>query len=247
MVRLRVHMPFGRRVWGVGKVLLLVGALLATYIACFLISMRVAIRAGQVQVPDLTGLTVEDATLALQELQLRPRIEEMRRADDKVPSGRVAQQDPRSGVEARPQRTVKVWISSGPHTTPVPALVGQSERTARIRLDQDGVTLTSVSEIWSPDYAVDAVVAQDPPPLALSPRVSMLINRGPRPVTYLMPNLLGLELGRVDPVLQDAGLHVTVVESQAYPGTAPGVIVRQQPTAGSQLPEEGSVTIEVSK
>ena len=247
MVRLRVHMPFGRRVWGVGKVFLLVGALLATYVACFLISMRVAIRAGQVQVPDLTGLTVEDATQALQELQLRPRIEEMRRADEKVPSGRVAQQDPRSGVEARPQRTVKVWISSGPHTAAVPSLVGQSERTARIRLDQDGVTLTSVSEIWSSDYAVDTVVAQDPPALALSPRVSMLINRGPHPVTYLMPSLVGLELGRVDPVLQDAGFRVTVVESQSYPGVAPGIVVRQQPAAGTQVPEEGSVTIEVSK
>ena len=247
MVRLPVHMPFGRRVWGVGKVLLLVGALLATYIAFFLISARVAIRAGQVQVPDLTGLTVEDATLALQELQLRPRIEEMRRADDKVPSGRVAQQDPRSGVEARPQRTVKVWISSGPQTTPVPSLVGQSERTARIRLDQDGVTLTAVSEIWSSDYAVDAVVAQDPPPQALSPRVSVLVNRGPRPVTYFMPNLLGLDVGRVDSMLQDRGFRMTVVESQTYPGIPPGVIVRQQPAAGTQVPEEGSVTIEVSK
>jgi beta-lactam-binding protein with PASTA domain len=62
-----------------------------------------------------------------------------------------------------------------------------------------------------------------------------------------MPNLLGLEVGRVDPVLQDAGFHVTVVESPASPGVAPGVIVRQQPAAGSQVPQEGSVTIEVSK
>ena len=47
-------MPFGRRVWGVGKVLLLIGALAATFVVFFLISMRVAIRAGQVQIPDLT-------------------------------------------------------------------------------------------------------------------------------------------------------------------------------------------------
>ena len=247
MVRLRVHMPIGRRVWGVGKVLLLVGALLATFVAFFLISMRVAIRAGQVQVPDLTGLTVEDATLALQQLQLRPRIEEVRRSDDKVASGRVAQQDPPGGVEARPQRTVKVWVSSGPHTTPVPSLVGQSERTARMRLEQDGVALTSVSEIWSSEYAVDAVIAQDPPPPTLAPRVSLLVNRGPRPVIYLMPSLLGLDAGRVEPVLQSSGFRVTVVESPNYPGIPPGVIVRQQPASGSQVPEDASVTIEVSK
>jgi serine/threonine-protein kinase len=240
-------MPFGRRVWGVGKVLLIIGALLATYVAFFLISMRVAIRAGQVQVPDLSGLSVEDATLALQQLQLRPRIEESRRPDDKIPAGRVSQQDPPRGVEARPQRTVKVWISSGPHATPVPSLVGQSERTARIRLEQDGIQLTSVSEISSSEYPVDAVIAQDPLPPALAPRVSMLVNRGPQPLTYLMPNLIGLDLARINGMLESSGFRITVVESQNYPGITPGVIVRQQPASGSQVPEDGSVTIEVSK
>ena len=244
-------MPFGRRVWGVGKALLIIGALFATYVAFFLISMRVAIRAGQVQVPDLKGRSVEDATLALQELQLRPRVEEGRRPDDKVPAGLVMQQDPPGGVAARPQRTVKLWISSGPQATPVPSLVGQSERTARIRLDQDGVQLTSVSEISSSEYPVDAVIAQDPPPPALAPRVSILVNRGPQPVTYLMPTLIGLDLARINTMLESSGFQITVVESQNYsavpPGLPPGIIVRQQPAPGSQVPEAGSVTIEVSK
>jgi eukaryotic-like serine/threonine-protein kinase len=240
-------MPFGRRVWGVGKVLLISGALLATYVAFFLISMRVAIRAGQVQVPNLAGLSIEAATLALQQLQLRPRIEETRRPDEKVPAGRVTQQDPPAGAEARPQRTVKVWISSGPHATAVPSLVGQSERTARMRLDQDGIQLTSVSEIASPDYPVDAVIAQDPPPPLLAPRLSVLVNRGPQPATYLMPNLMGLDAARVEPFLQDGGFRVTVVESQDSPGIPPGIIVRQQPPSGSPVPQDGAVTIEVSK
>jgi serine/threonine-protein kinase len=240
-------MPFGRRVWGVGKVLLIIGALLATYVAFFLVSMRVAIRAGQVQVPDVKGLSVEEATLALQALQLRPRVEEARRPDDKVPAGRVMQQDPSGGVAARPQRTVKVWISSGPHATPVPSLVGQSERTARIRLNQDGIQLTSVSEISSSQYPADAVIAQDPPPPALAPRVSILVNRAPQPVTYLMPTLIGFDLARINPMLESSGFHITVVESQNSVGLPPGVIVRQQPGSGSQLPEGGAVTIEVSK
>ena len=45
------------------------------------------------------------------------------------------EQDPAPGVEGRRQRTIRVWVSSGPLTTIVPALVGQTERTARIRLD----------------------------------------------------------------------------------------------------------------
>jgi beta-lactam-binding protein with PASTA domain len=119
-------MPLGRRVWGVGKVLLLLGALAATFLFFFFVSMRVAIRAGQVQIPDLTNMTVEDATRTLHDLELRPRIEDARRPDAKIAAGRVAQQEPPAGEAARPQRTVKVWVSAGPRTTPVPALVGQT-------------------------------------------------------------------------------------------------------------------------
>ena len=55
--------------------------------------------------------------------------------------GRVMQQDPAAGVQARRQRTIRVWVSSGPRVTTVPALVGQTERTAQIRLEQDGVQI----------------------------------------------------------------------------------------------------------
>ena len=235
-------MPIGRRVWGVGKALFLVGALLATFVVFFLISMRVAIRAGEVQVPDLKGLTVEDATRALQDLQLRPRVEEMRRPDATVPAGRVVQQEPAGGEDARPQRTVKVWLSAGPHTTVVPSLVGQSERTARIRLDQDGI-MPVVSEIHSDDYSPDTVVAQDPPPPARTPRVSLLVNRGGPPAAFMMPSVVGMDAERVIETLTDAGMRVTTtVAGAAAPSTVPaatppnGVLPPAAPPAPAPAP-----------
>ena len=44
----------------------------------------------------------------------------------------------------------------------MPALVGQSERTARLRVGEDGIEIVAVSEFRSPDYTADAVVSQDP-------------------------------------------------------------------------------------
>ena len=38
-----------------------------------------------------------------------------------------------------------MWLSAGPRTTTVPQLVGQTERTARFRMEQDGVELGSVT------------------------------------------------------------------------------------------------------
>ena len=247
MVRLPVRMPIGRRVWGVGKVLLLMGALGATFLVFFLVSMRMAIRAGQVQVPNLTGLAVERATQALQELELRPRIEAARRPDATVPAGRVVQQDPPAGEAARPQRTVKIWLSSGPRTTPVPALVGQTDRTARIRLDQDGITLASQSEFRSADFPADTVIAQEPSPPSQAPRVSILINRGEQAVTYVMPDVIGMEGTRVESVLRDSGLRVAIVGSQSYAGVPPGTVVRQQPAAGFQVGPADVISLEVSR
>ena len=48
-------------------------------------------------------------------------------------------------------------------------------------------------------------------------------------------------------MLENSGFQVTVVEAQNYVEVPPGIIVRQQPAPGNQVPEGGSVTIEVSK
>lgn len=240
-------MPFGRRVWGVGKVLLLLGALAATFLFFFVVSWRVAIRAGQVQIPDLTNMAVEDATRVLQDLELRPRIEEARRPDAKIAAGRVAQQDPPPGEAARPQRTVKIWVSAGPRTTPVPALVGQTERTARMRLDQDGVMLASVTEMHSTDYAPDTIVAQDPAPPSRAPKVSILVNRGDQTTTYVMPDVIGMDGSKVETALRTAGLRVTIVGSQTYAGVPAGTIVRQQPASGYEVGPADAISLEVSR
>ena len=48
-------MQLKTRVWGLGKFLLLVGALAATFVVFAAAAMRVAIRAREVQVPILLG------------------------------------------------------------------------------------------------------------------------------------------------------------------------------------------------
>src|SRR3954454_23978538 len=217
-------MPLGTRVWGVGKLLVLMAALAGTFLLFFGISMRVALRSREVQVPQLVGRTVNDATQALLDLGLAMQVDDNRPADDKVPAGSIMQQDPPAGVQARQQRTIRVWVSSGARTTTVPILVGQTERTAKIRLQQDGLEVASVSEFRSPDYPADAVVAQDPPPSSRAPRVSLLLNRGEEATDYVMPDVIGMEGERVAEVLRSRGFRVAIVGSQPYPDVPPGTI-----------------------
>jgi serine/threonine-protein kinase len=240
-------MPLGHRVWGVGKVLLVMGGLAATFLIFFGVSMRVALRSREVQVPSLVGHTVNEATQTLLDVGLGLRVDDNRRADDKVPAGRIMQQDPPAGVQARQQRTIRVWVSSGPRTTSVPPLVGQTERTAQLRLQQDGLNVASVSEFRSPDYAADAVIAQDPPPNAKAPSVALLINRGEQATTYVMPDVIGMDADRAAAALRGRGLRVAIVGSQPYPDVPPGTVVRQQPAGGFQVGPADPISLEVSR
>jgi serine/threonine-protein kinase len=240
-------MNFGTRVWGLGKLLVLLGALAATFLLFFGVAMRVALRAREVEVPALVGRTVNDASRDLGDLGLALRIDPNQRPDEKVPPGRIMQQDPPAGVRARQQRTVRVWVSAGPRSTTVPVLVGQTERTAQIRLQQDGLEIASVSEFRSPDYAADAVVSQDPPPASRAPRVALLLNRGEQATTYVMPDLIGTDGERAADALRSRGFRVTIVGSQPYPGIPAGTVVRQQPAGGFQLGAGDAISLEVSR
>jgi serine/threonine-protein kinase len=240
-------MRFGTRVWGFGKFLVLVGALGLTFLVFFGLSMRVALRTREVEVPPLVGRTVNDARQLLLERGLALRIDENERNDEKVPTGYVMQQDPAAGAQTRRERTIRVWVSAGPRRITVPPLVGQTERTAQIRLEQDGLEIASITEFRSPDYPTDAIAAQDPPPQSRAPQVSLLINRGEQARTYVMPDVIGMDGERAAAALRARGFRVTIVSSPPYPGVPAGTVVRQRPAGGFQVGGADPISLEVSR
>jgi len=240
-------MPSRFGVWSVGRLLLLAAALGGTFLLFFGVALRVALRARVVQVPTVVGKTVNDASQTLGALGLTLRIDPTRRADANVAANRIMLQDPPAGAAARAQRSIRVWLSAGPRTTTVPELIGQTERTARIRMEQDGVELGSVSEFRSPDYAADAVVSQDPPSAVKAPKVSLLLNRGEASITYVMPDVIGMDGNRVSDALRAQGFRVTITGSQPYPGIPPDTVVRQQPQGGFRVAASDPISLEVSR
>src|SRR5215210_106674 len=107
-------MRLGVRVWGAGKLLVLVGGLIVTFVVFAAIAMRVAVRARDVRVPELVGKPVEEARALATDVGLVVRVDEGRRPDSKIPLGSVVGQDPPAGSTARRQRSLRLWVSSGP-------------------------------------------------------------------------------------------------------------------------------------
>jgi eukaryotic-like serine/threonine-protein kinase len=235
------------RVWGAGRTLAIAVALIATYVLFAVGAARLALRTREVKVPDLTNRTLNEASAIASDLGLTVKVDDTRRPDLKIGAGRVLAQDPPAGAVARRQRSLRVWLSAGQHATTVPALVGQPERGAQLRLSQDGLVLSEVSEIRSQEYASDSVVAQSPPPQSNASSVALLVNRSERGASYVMPDLIGMHGDRAADVLREHGFRVAVVASNTYPGVAAGIVLRQSPQGGFQISPGEPISLEVSR
>jgi eukaryotic-like serine/threonine-protein kinase len=240
-------MALKTRVWSAGKLVVLVGALVATYLIFAAAAMRIALRTREVQVPDFTNRTANEATATAADVGLTMKIDDTRRPDPKIAVGRVLAQEPAAGSIARRQRTVRVWLSAGQRATTVPLLVGETDRTAQLRLAQDGLTLADLSEFKSDAFAQDVVVAQTPAAKTAGPRVALLVNRGERGASYVMPDLIGVNGDRAAEILRNHGFRVAVVGSTPYPGVAAGIVIRQNPQAGFQVGPGEPISLEVSR
>lgn len=240
-------MALRTRVWSAGKIVLLGAGLLGTYLLFAAASMRLAIRAREVQVPDLSDRTANEATTIAADLGLTLKVDDTRRVDAKIGEGRVLAQDPPAGATTRRQRIVKVWLSAGQRVNIIPALSGETERSAQLRLSQDGLTLASVSEIRSSDAPMGVVLAQEPPAKTAGTQVSLLVNRGEQGATYVMPDLIGVNGDRAAEILRGRGFRVAVVGSNPYPGVAAGIVIRQSPQGGFQIAPGEPISLEVSR
>jgi beta-lactam-binding protein with PASTA domain len=240
-------MDLRTRVWGASRLLLLGIALLATYLVFAALAMQLALRAREVAVPDLRGRSVADASAALSEAGIGLRVDEARRLDPKVPAGHIVAQDPEPGTLIRPRRSVRVWVSAGARPTIVPAVVGESDRAAQIRLQQDGFEIAGIAEIRTAEFPAGTVVAQSPPPRSTGTRVRLLVNRGERGQTFVMPDLIGVNGDRAAELLRARGFRVAIVGAQPYPGVPAGVVIRQSPQAGFQIAPGEAISLEVSR
>jgi beta-lactam-binding protein with PASTA domain len=140
-----------------------------------------------------------------------------------------------------------VWVSQGPRVTLIPTLTGESERSASLRLQEDGLAVTSVAEIRSAEYPSGSIIAQEPPGQAQGTAVALLVNRGEQSNRYVMPDLIGVTGSRAVDLLRSRGFRVSIVGDLPYPGIPPGTVLRQFPSAGFQIAAGEPISLEVSR
>ena len=214
-------------------------AMLTVALVSAFITMRLAIHGHEVKVPDLTNLTLSEASKQTSSLGLVLSLEN-RFYSPNTPPGHVLAQSPSPGITVRREWPVRITESLGAQQVAIPDLIGQTERTATINIRRLGLELGTVSHIAAPGEA-GVVIAQTPNPNATGvdrPRVSLLLSDGQQaePEAYVMPSLAGLTLIGAAARAASAGLHIASAEDLNLNSTSDAAPLSPQSPPSATMP-----------
>jgi serine/threonine-protein kinase len=175
--------------------------------------------------PELTGLTVDEATAALVALNLDLQLRDQPFSET-VPVGTIVawavpdQPSLVAGDTVLPGTNIVVSVSAGPEPRVLPDLTGFSLVDATAQLQALGLTVAQAPDEFS-DQAIGAVARQDPPVGTSVPRdsaVTIVLSKGPDLVA--IPALANFNLQQATDALTAAGLTVGAVK-----GDPAGIVV----------------------
>ncbi|MER3396084.1 MAG: serine/threonine protein kinase [Acidimicrobiia bacterium] len=161
-------------------------------------------------------------------------------------TGKVLAQDPLGGSLVAPRSEVRLVVGQGPGVAAVPDVVGKSREEALQALEAAGFKLGSVEERTDPDASVGIVLSQDPKagsPVTRGTPVNLVVSAGPEKV--VVPDVVGTSKSQAGKLLQAAGLQVGRV-SEERSEESPGVVIRQNPSAGSSVTKGTAVDLVLS-
>jgi eukaryotic-like serine/threonine-protein kinase len=225
---------------------LLVFILAAAAFLSAIMTIRIAIRGRQVQMPSLAGKSVSDAETLLRQRGLDLKIAD--KVYDAAPAGQIVRQSPPAGIEVKVSQSAHVVVSLGQMKITVPTLDGESLRVARIELLKSGLQLGEISQLYLDDVPGDAVLEQSQTPgtQATSPRVDVLMPEGPRPSAVVMPFLIGAQGADAQRQMTGAGFTNVKVTQVTAPQWPVGTVIDQTPPAGSRAAKDGEIEIKVA-
>ena len=198
---------------------------------------------GNIEVPDLLGMTEDEAAEALKKQNLGYKVIGTE-SSSKYAEGQVCNQSPKSGKKVTENSTVKITISSGEGSKSIPNVIGATEADATKSLQAAGYKV-NVSYGHSSTVAAGQVISQSPDSSQkgqAGDTITISVSQGPDEID--MPNVVGSTKDAAVAELQSKGFTVTINEEDKP--EAAGTVVGQNPVAGTKLSSGSAVIIAIS-
>jgi serine/threonine-protein kinase len=216
--------------------------LLVLLLAGLLVFLAAGGAGKKVEVPRVVGTQVLVARDRLEKAGFEVR---ETRAPSTEELGKVVDQDPNPGEEAKKGSTVTLEVSQGPGNVRVPAVENLPERQAIKELNDAGLRANVDSE--SSDSVRRGIAIRTVPgegvEVQRDGRVRLLVSSGPKRIS--VPDVVGLSRESAEGRLRDEGLGVVVQETES--DKPQGEVITQTPSGGSSVSKGARVTITISQ
>ncbi|MDN5743793.1 MAG: PASTA domain-containing protein, partial [Nocardioidaceae bacterium] len=199
-----------------------------------------------VKVPDVTGLTSEQARDAIGDVGL-PVDDRAAECSDEYEGGQVVQQEPNGNEYSSPDDTVFLTLSTGPCDFPMPTVTGGKYAVGVKELVEAGIPKANIKRTeCDEDDPKGTVVKQDPfagNPVDKSTEVTLCVSDGPSSV----PDVIGKTKAEAVKLIEENGFNAVVRQAPADDDSQKkGLITDQIPKAGSKRDKDADIVIFVS-
>jgi serine/threonine-protein kinase len=206
------------------------------------VNIKVSTGPEEVEVPNVVGLSLEEARAELKEAGLKPG-EITREPTEENEPGEVLAQDIAEGIKVDAGTRVGLTVAAEPDTVTVPNVIGLTEEKAVGQIEAAGLSAEVQTE--ASDQEEGIVIDQEPVgDSAAEPGDVVLIIVSEGTDEQPMPNVTGIEGDEAQDLLEeDFGLVVTQVEETEVCAEPPGVVCRQEPAEGTPVSPGDSATL----
>ncbi len=205
----------------------------------------------EVKVPDLKGMTYEEAKLVLQEEGLNIDKEEEAVASEEIEEGHIVSQSPISGMKVKKGRTITVILSAGNIEIKAPDLSGKTYEEAKELLKAMGLEIVKGESVNSDEFKKNEIADQFPKPgteLEKGDIITVNISKGEG--EGIVPKLVDKEFtdeDAINAILESHGYELGSISYEETRSNPPGIIISQNPAAGETAKKGTKIDIVISK
>ncbi|MBE7010594.1 MAG: Stk1 family PASTA domain-containing Ser/Thr kinase [Ruminococcaceae bacterium] len=203
-------------------------------------------QAEKLELPDFTGLTIEEAKQMVVNSQLSFEIEKEEVSANLKP-GAIISHSPGEGKMVKENAVIKVVISKGEGEFPMPDLTNRKQEAAEEILDEKGLRYSVVTEVS--ETIPEGYVTRQTPEAGIyidkATTITVYVSSGKEKTTVEVPNLLGLSEEEAKIALLESGLtYGDIIREES--SKKKGTVISQSVRPGYELKEKSSIDIKVS-
>ena len=226
----------------VGLIILFVLTLIITNVA------MEAVTPKEVLMPNLVGLTKEEAQAKAEELKLEFEVKE-ERYDTETEAGKIMIQEPpyKENYNVKEKSKITVVVSLGQKIVIVPKVTGMTLEEATTALENEDLIVVSEEE-FNDKIEAGYVISQDVPEnteVGAGSTVTIKVSKGEE--KSIVPNLEGMTEEEAKKAIKEAGLKLTATLTEEDTTKNDGEVLKQSLNAGDEVKKDSNITITVNK